>query len=155
MVRPAIALHGMTGVRKIAAMAEIAREEGFHVESVDYRGIEDRRRAIDSAAVLSRAARDALLAVGLEVGSLAIGEMNKWGIMVDVSHPSKQSNLQAIALSKAPVIASHSGVRALAITAATSTTSRSARSNCCAARCRPTCRWSRPSRASSPSCFPI
>ena len=26
---------------KIAAMAEIAREEGFHVESVDYRGIED------------------------------------------------------------------------------------------------------------------
>ena len=24
---------------KIAAMAEIAREEGFHVESVDYRGI--------------------------------------------------------------------------------------------------------------------
>ena len=26
---------------KIAAMAEIAREEGFHVESVDYRGIDD------------------------------------------------------------------------------------------------------------------
>jgi microsomal dipeptidase-like Zn-dependent dipeptidase len=40
--------------------------------------------------------------------------MNKWGIMVDVSHPSKQANLQAIALSKAPVIASHSGARALA-----------------------------------------
>src|SRR5215813_8497465 len=33
--------------------------------------------------------------------------------MVDISHPSKQSNLQAIALSKAPVIASHSGIRAL------------------------------------------
>ena len=34
--------------------------------------------------------------------------------MVDVSHPSKQANLQAIALSKAPVIASHSAARALA-----------------------------------------
>lgn len=48
-----------------------------------------------------------------ELGKKAIVEMNKWGIMVDVSHPSKQSNLQAIALSRAPVIASHSGARAL------------------------------------------
>ena len=40
--------------------------------------------------------------------------MNKWGIVVDVSHPSKQANLQAIALSRAPVIASHSAARALA-----------------------------------------
>ncbi len=48
-----------------------------------------------------------------DLGKKAIAEMNKWGIMVDVSHPSKQSNLQAIALSKAPVIASHSGARAL------------------------------------------
>ena len=35
------------------------------------------------------------------------------GIMIDVSHPSKESMMQAIALSKAPIIASHSGVRAL------------------------------------------
>jgi membrane dipeptidase len=49
-----------------------------------------------------------------DLGKQAIVEMNKWGIMVDVSHPSKQANLQAIALSKAPVIASHSGARALA-----------------------------------------
>lgn len=48
-----------------------------------------------------------------DLGKKAIVEMNKWGIMVDVSHPSKQSNLQAIALSRAPVIASHSGARAL------------------------------------------
>ena len=40
--------------------------------------------------------------------------MNKWGIMVDISHPSKGANMQAIALSKAPVIASHSAARALA-----------------------------------------
>ncbi|KXK01497.1 MAG: Zn-dependent dipeptidase, microsomal dipeptidase [Acidobacteria bacterium OLB17] len=48
-----------------------------------------------------------------DLGKKAIAEMNKWGIMIDLSHPSKQSNLQAIALSKAPVIASHSGARAL------------------------------------------
>jgi membrane dipeptidase len=34
--------------------------------------------------------------------------------MVDVSHPSKQSMLQTVALSKAPIIASHSAARALA-----------------------------------------
>jgi membrane dipeptidase len=47
------------------------------------------------------------------LGKQVIAEANKWGLMVDLSHPSKQSNLQAIALSKAPVIASHSGVRAI------------------------------------------
>jgi membrane dipeptidase len=48
------------------------------------------------------------------LGKQAIAEMNRWGIMVDVSHPSKASMLQSVVLSKAPVIASHSGVRALA-----------------------------------------
>jgi membrane dipeptidase len=48
-----------------------------------------------------------------DLGKKAIAEMNKWGIMIDLSHPSKKANLQAIALSKAPVIASHSGARAL------------------------------------------
>jgi membrane dipeptidase len=49
-----------------------------------------------------------------ESGRQAIIEMNKWGIMVDVSHPSRQANLQAIAMSRAPVIASHSAARARA-----------------------------------------
>jgi membrane dipeptidase len=49
-----------------------------------------------------------------ELGKQAIAEMNKWGIMIDLSHPSKEANLQALALSKAPVIASHSAARALA-----------------------------------------
>ncbi|MCU1287813.1 MAG: rane dipeptidase [Acidobacteria bacterium] len=48
-----------------------------------------------------------------ELGKKAVAEMNKWGIIVDVSHPSKQANIQAIRLSKAPVIASHSSARAL------------------------------------------
>jgi membrane dipeptidase len=49
-----------------------------------------------------------------DLGKQVIAEMNKWGIMVDLSHPSKAANLQALALSKAPVIASHSAARALA-----------------------------------------
>jgi membrane dipeptidase len=49
-----------------------------------------------------------------ELGKQVIAEMNKWGIMVDLSHPSKAANMQAMALSKAPVIASHSAARALA-----------------------------------------
>lgn len=47
------------------------------------------------------------------LGREVIAEMNKWGIMVDLSHPAKTSNIQAIQLSKAPVIASHSSARAL------------------------------------------
>lgn len=48
-----------------------------------------------------------------ELGKQVIEEMNKWGIMVDLSHPSKAANMQAMKLSKAPVIASHSSARAL------------------------------------------
>jgi membrane dipeptidase len=48
-----------------------------------------------------------------ELGKQAVVEMNRWGIMIDVSHPSKQANIQMMQLSKAPVIASHSSARAL------------------------------------------
>lgn len=48
-----------------------------------------------------------------DLGRQAIDEMNKWGIMIDLSHPSKASNMQTMALSKAPVIASHSSARAM------------------------------------------
>ncbi len=49
-----------------------------------------------------------------EEGKKAVAEMNKWGIMVDISHPSKEAIKQMIELSKAPVVASHSSARALA-----------------------------------------
>lgn len=48
------------------------------------------------------------------LGRQVIAEMNRLGMMVDLSHPSKGANMEAIRISKAPVIASHSGVRALA-----------------------------------------
>jgi membrane dipeptidase len=52
---------------------------------------------------------DGLSALGRRV----IVEMNRIGLMIDVSHPSKASIMQSLELSKAPVIASHSAVRAL------------------------------------------
>ncbi|MGB8704167.1 MAG: dipeptidase [Gillisia sp.] len=48
-----------------------------------------------------------------DLGKKAVLEMNRLGIMVDVSHLSKQSIKQIFALSKAPIIASHSSARAL------------------------------------------
>ncbi len=48
-----------------------------------------------------------------ELGKKALAEMNKYGMMVDISHPSREANIQMIKLSKAPVIASHSSARAL------------------------------------------
>ncbi len=46
-----------------------------------------------------------------ELGRKAVLKMNRVGIMVDVSHASRDTMLQTVALSKAPVIASHSGAR--------------------------------------------
>jgi membrane dipeptidase len=48
-----------------------------------------------------------------DLGKKAVKEMNRLGMMIDVSHPSKESMKQMIALSKAPIIASHSSARAL------------------------------------------
>ncbi len=48
-----------------------------------------------------------------DLGREVIAEMNRWGIMIDLSHPSKEANLETMALSRAPVIASHSAARAV------------------------------------------
>jgi len=48
-----------------------------------------------------------------DLGREVIAEMNKWGIMIDLSHPSKVANMEMMRLSKAPVIASHSAARAM------------------------------------------
>src|SRR5262249_51704604 len=48
------------------------------------------------------------------LGKEGIAEMNRVGIMIDVSHPSKESMMQTLEITKAPIIASHSAIRALA-----------------------------------------
>lgn len=48
-----------------------------------------------------------------ELGKKVVAECNRLGIMVDVSHISDKSFFEVMELTKAPVIASHSSVRAL------------------------------------------
>ncbi len=48
-----------------------------------------------------------------DLGKEVIAEMNKVGMIIDISHPSKESMRQMIKLTKAPIIASHSSARAL------------------------------------------
>lgn len=50
-----------------------------------------------------------LSALGREV----VREMNRVGMMIDVSHPSKASMMQTLEISRAPVIGSHSSARAI------------------------------------------
>jgi membrane dipeptidase len=48
-----------------------------------------------------------------EFGRAVVGELNRLGMLVDISHVSQQAALQAAMLSKTPVVATHSCVRAL------------------------------------------
>ena len=47
-------------------------------------------------------------------GKITVKKMNELGMMIDISHVSDKSALQAIQLSHHPVIASHSGARSVA-----------------------------------------
>ena len=47
------------------------------------------------------------------LGKEVVNRLNKLGIMIDVSHASKQTTLDILALSKAPVIASHSAIKGI------------------------------------------
>lgn len=49
-----------------------------------------------------------------DFGKQVISEMNRLGMMIDISHASDKSFFDAVELSKAPVIASHSSVRSVA-----------------------------------------
>ncbi len=82
--------------------------EVFHAKGARYMGIVHNRH---SQLGDSHTPADKPLHGGLsDLGRKAIAEMNRVGIMVDISHAAKTTTLQAIAHSKAPVIASHSGV---------------------------------------------
>ena len=48
-----------------------------------------------------------------EIGKDVVKLLNYYGIMVDISHPSKEAIRQMIEISQAPVVASHSSARAL------------------------------------------
>lgn len=47
------------------------------------------------------------------LGREVVKEMNRLGMMVDFSHPSKQAMMQMLEITKAPLLGSHSGARAI------------------------------------------
>ncbi|MBO6796301.1 membrane dipeptidase [Maricaulis sp.] len=46
-----------------------------------------------------------------DLGRALVAELNDYGIMIDVSHVGKETGLEAIRMSRAPVMGSHSGVQ--------------------------------------------
>ena len=72
----------------------------------------------DGAMVLEQSATRASASSGglTPLGRAVIAEMNRIGMVVNLSHASAETAHQALALSRAPVIFSHSGAQVLADT---------------------------------------
>lgn len=91
---------------------ELGRVEEFYNKGVRYITLchSYHNDICDSSSDAAPAEHNGLSAFGKEV----IGEMNRLGMMVDVSHVSDKSFFDVLELSQAPVIASHSSVRSVA-----------------------------------------
>jgi len=83
-------------------------ELGARYAGLVHNGHNDLARSAQPSAALDDAA-DSSAGVSA-LGAEAIARMNRLGIMVDVSHGSKQTALDAMRLSASPVIASHSAI---------------------------------------------
>lgn len=86
----------------------LARKYGVRYITLTHNG---HNQLADSAIARGESAQKhgGLSALGRDV----ISEMNRYGVVVDVSHASKDSMMQAVEYSQTPVIASHSCIRAL------------------------------------------
>ncbi|HUQ51958.1 MAG TPA: dipeptidase [Gammaproteobacteria bacterium] len=90
-------------------------ELGARYVGLVHNGDNDLARSAQPRMELGDAAASAAADTGVTaLGAMAIARLNRLGVMVDVSHGSKQTALDAIRLSVAPVIASHSSVAAIA-----------------------------------------
>ena len=91
---------------------DIKRVEEFYKKGVRYITLchSSNNDICDSSTDRKGPEHDGLSDFGKEV----VKEMNRLGMMIDVSHISDKSFYDVIKLSKAPVIASHSSVRAIA-----------------------------------------
>ena len=91
--------------------ADLSNIELFHDKGVRYITLvhSTNNDLADSATDSEGAEHDGISAFGEEV----VLEMNRLGIIVDVSHGSEEVFYDAIAVSKAPIIASHSNARAV------------------------------------------
>ena len=108
-------LVAMIGVENAYPLGEeIGRIEEFHGMGARYMSLAHNGHSQLSDSHTGEGEGDWMHGGLSEMGRQAIAEMNRLGIIVDISHPSKESIMQTLELSRAPVIASHSSVRALA-----------------------------------------
>ena len=101
------ALLGIEGGHSIASSLDLLRE--FFAHGIRYMTLtwSNHNEWCDSSGETPR--HNGLTAFGLQV----VHEMNRLGMLVDVSHVSDAAFWQALETSRAPVIASHSSARAL------------------------------------------
>lgn len=95
---------------------DLANIENFRALGVRYITLtHNGHNALADSAVPRRDLGDAPALYGglSDLGRAAIAEMNRCGILIDVSHTARNSMLEAVKLSSRPVVASHSNVRAL------------------------------------------
>ncbi|MEQ8953912.1 MAG: dipeptidase [Gammaproteobacteria bacterium] len=92
---------------------DLSRIEEFYQRGGRYMSLAHNGHSQFSDSNTGEANNDYLHSGLSELGRQAIVEMNRLGMMIDISHPSKDSIMQTLALSQAPVIASHSSARAL------------------------------------------
>ena len=92
---------------------DMSRIEEFYDRGGRYMSLAHNGHSQFSDSQTGEATNDYLHGGLSQMGRQAIAEMNRLGIMIDVSHPSKDSIMESNELSRAPVIASHSSARAL------------------------------------------
>ncbi len=92
---------------------DIGRIEEFHQRGARYLSLAHNGHSQLADSNTGEALDDWLHDGLSELGRRAVAELNRVGIMIDISHPSKRANMETFELSRAPVIASHSSARAL------------------------------------------
>ena len=91
----------------------MGRIEDFHARGGRYMSLAHNGHSQFSDSNTGESGMDYLHGGLSEMGYQAIAEMNRLGIMIDISHPSRDSIMQTLEVSRAPVIASHSSARTL------------------------------------------
>ena len=89
---------------------DLALIEEFHKRGARYMGItHNGHNQLGDSHSVSKPLHGGLS----DLGRKAVAEMNRVGIMVDISHSAKSTMMQVLEITKAPVLASHSGCRVL------------------------------------------
>ncbi len=111
-------LVALIGVENAYPIGEdLSRFEEFHALGARYASLSHNGHSQfgDAAVEVERLGDDGPLWGGLSpLGREAVAELNRLGIMIDVSHNAKSTMMEVVQLSRAPVIASHSSIKAVA-----------------------------------------